>query len=239
MGIHIGTSGWHYRHWVGLFYPKGMKPDEMLQYYAGEFTAVEVNNSFYRLPDKETLIAWRDSTPGRFVFAFKASRYVTHMKKLKDAREALGKTLAGARVLEEKLGPVLFQLPPRWRVNPGRLQEFLKHMPNDVRVAFEFRDPSWFTDEVYGLLRGHGAAFCIYDLQGKKSPTEVTADFVYVRMHGAAGAYQGRYTQRVLSGWTEAVSSWHGTGKDVFLFFNNDSQGYAIENARELKKMLA
>jgi uncharacterized protein YecE (DUF72 family) len=238
MSIHIGTSGWHYEHWVGAFYPEGTKPEAMLEYYAGVFRSVELNSTFYRLPEPITLAHWRDSTPAGFVLAFKAGRYVTHVKKLRDPDRSLGKTVAAARVLGEKLGPILFQLPPHWGVNPDRLQEFLLHVPEDVRAAFEFRDPSWFTDEVYELLRRHRAALCIYDLDGRQAPSEVTSDLVYVRLHGPGGPYQGLYDQVALSAWKDAIAGWDRSGKDVFCFFDNDERGFAAENARELQAML-
>ncbi len=238
MSIHIGTSGWHYKHWVGPFYPEGLRSEQMLGYYGGEFGAVEINNSFYRLPDHEILATWRDSTPDAFVFAYKASRYITHMKKLHNAGAALEKMVAGARVLGDKLGPILFQLPPKWRVDADRLEAFLRLIPEDLRTGFEFRDPSWFVADVYRLLRRHRAAFCIYELEGTRSPNEVTADFVYVRLHGPDGTYKGSYSTQDLSGWAGAISSWVRTGKDVYCFFDNDDRGYAAANARELKEML-
>lgn len=237
-GIHIGTSGWHYKDWVGPFYPDDTRPKGMLAYYAGEFGVVEINNSFYRLPDTKTLSTWKASTPERFTFAFKASRYITHNKKLRDAGEALDKMVGVVSALGDKLGPILFQLPPRWKVNSQRLDGFLGMMPPGLRVAFEFRDPSWFNDEVYGILRSHGAAFCIYELDGRKSPTEVTGDLVYIRLHGPDGAYKGSYSTRDLSGWAGAISSWTRSGKDVYCFFDNDERGYAAQNALELKRML-
>ena len=160
------------------------------------------------------------------------------MKKLHNAGAALEKMVAGARVLGDKLGPILFQLPPKWRVDADRLEAFLRLIPEDLRVGFEFRDPSWFVADVYRLLRRHQAAFCIYELEGTRSPNEVTADFVYVRLHGPDGAYKGSYSTQDLSGWAGAISSWVRTGKDVYCFFDNDDRGYAAANARELKEML-
>ncbi|MCL5734382.1 MAG: DUF72 domain-containing protein [Actinobacteria bacterium] len=238
MGVHIGTSGWHYRHWVGTFYPDGTKPQHMLGYYSGVFPTVEVNNTFYKLPEGETLARWRDSTPAGFVFAFKVSRYVTHRKKLRDAATSLAKTLAAASVLGEKLGPLLFQLPPNWRVNVDRLHEFLSLLPRDIGRVFEFRDRSWLTDRVYELLRGYGAAFCIYDMQGNETPHIVTSDLVYIRLHGPDGRYMGSYDRTALSAWANRIAEWAKSGKDVYCFFNNDPGGYAAQNARDLQAML-
>lgn len=236
--IHIGTSGWHYDHWKGPFYPEDLGTGEMLDFYAAHFRAAEINNSFYRLPAAKTLETWRESVPGGFCFAVKASRYLTHMKKLKEPRQPLETFLERIGALGDRLGPVLFQLPPRWRCNHKRLGNFLAEIPAGVRCAFEFRDPSWFNDEVYAVLRSAGAAFCIYDLAGTTSPREVTADFVYLRLHGPGKAYEGSYGRSALAGWAGALSAWSRQGKEVFCFFDNDQDGYAARNALELKAML-
>ena len=238
MSVYIGTSGWRYRHWVGPFYPKALPAQDMLGFYSREFGAVEINSSFYGQPDERTLADWRGATPDRFRFAFKANRYITHMKKLKDVGEALDKMITGARVLGDKLGPVLLQLPPRWRVDTRRLEAFLSEFPADLAIAFEFRDASWFTDEVYEKLRRRRAAFCIYDLGGKKSPCAVTSDVVYVRLHGPDDVYVGSYGTEDLGRWAGAISTWDREGRDVWCFFNNDEHGYAVQNARELKRLL-
>jgi len=236
--IHIGTSGWHYTHWKGPFFPKNIPAEEMLAFYAERFQATEINNSFYRLPEAKTFAAWHDTTPPGFVFSVKASRYITHMKKLKDPEKPLGNFMDRIRDLGDRLGPVLFQLPPNWSCNPGRLEEFLAVLPSGHRYAFEFRDPSWFDDRVYQLLAKAGAAFCIYELAGRHSPKSVTADFVYVRLHGPAAAYQGSYPTQTLAGWAGAFSTWARQGKDIFCFFDNDEKGYAAANAMCLRDML-
>ena len=235
--IHVGTSGWHYRHWKGPFYPVEMRDAQALEQYVRHFNTVEVNNTFYQLPAAETLARWRDAVPSGFQFAVKGSRYISHMKKLKDAQEPLAKFLTRVEVLRERLGPVLFQLPPRWNVNVERLQAFLEALPDQHRFAMEFRDPSWFDDRVYEALAAHGVSFCIYDLQGEVSPREVTADFVYVRLHGPEGAYAGRYDKNTLAGWAGAVSTWSRQGRAVYCYFNNDQEGYAPANAMELAQM--
>lgn len=160
------------------------------------------------------------------------------MKKLKDSRKALSAFLARVGVLEDKLGPILFQLPPRWKVNAERLRAFLRLLPRDRRFAFEFRDPSWFTQEVYDALADAKASFCIYQLAGLQSPGEITADFVYVRLHGPAReAYRGRYPAQVLRGWAEAFTGWSRAGKDVYCYFDNDEAGYAALDAAKLREM--
>ncbi|HKL62972.1 MAG TPA: DUF72 domain-containing protein, partial [Woeseiaceae bacterium] len=189
----IGTSGWSYGHWEDAFYPEGLATGERLAFYARRFATVELNNSFYQLPAREQLEQWRDMVHDDFVFAVKASRYITHMKKLKDPAESLERFLGRVEALGSTLGPVLFQLPPRWHRDPDRLASFLRQLPGEHRYAFEFRDPSWHAGETYSALREAGAAFCIYNLAGEVSPKEITADFVYIRLHGPDGAYQGSY----------------------------------------------
>jgi uncharacterized protein YecE (DUF72 family) len=232
--IRIGTSGWHYDHWKGSFYPPEMPSDEFLSYYADHFQTVEINNSFYRLPDADTFAQWRDAVPEGFLFAVKASRYITHMKKLKDPQGPVSHFMEQVRALGDKLGPILFQLPPRWKANPKRLDDFLEALPSGCCYAFEFRDPSWFDERVYTALREHGAAFCIYNLNGRLSPQEVTAGTVYVRLHGPDGAYQGRYGSEQLSNWAEAFSVWSHQGREIYCYFDNDQAGYATMDAREL-----
>jgi len=236
--VHIGTSGWHYDHWKGLFYPDAISTEEMLPYYTAHFHSVEVNNSFYQLPKKATLERWKKTVPRNFIFALKASRYITHMKKLKDPAQGVPSLLEIASVMEEKVGPILFQLPPRWRINLKRLDAFLQFLSRDFRYAFEFRDPSWFNDSTYEMLAKKDAAFCIYNLAGRLSPKEVTTDFVYVRLHGPEAAYQGQYDGKTLSGWAGAFSTWHSQGKEIFCYFDNDEAGYAVQDALRLQKML-
>jgi uncharacterized protein YecE (DUF72 family) len=196
-----------------------------------------VNNTFYRLPSERTIAAWAATVPDGFTFAIKASRYITHMKKLKDPRESAARFLNRIAAFGHRLGPVLFQLPPGWSVNVERLASFLEALPVGNRYAFEFRDASWHIDEVYSLLREHGAAFCIYDLAGKTSPLEVTADLVYVRLHGPGDAYRGSYTTRALSTWARAFEEWSNE-RDVWCYFDNDERGYAPKNALSLRSMI-
>jgi uncharacterized protein YecE (DUF72 family) len=236
--IYIGTSGWHYQHWVGPFYPDDVQVQDFLAYYSQHFNTVEINNSFYGLPDEKTLRQWRQSVPEDFIFSAKASRYITHMKKLLDPKEPVDTFLERIAYLTPNLGPILFQLPPNWRANPERLEAFLQILPANRRYTFEFRDTSWFIDPVYKLLEHYNAAFCIYQLAGLLSPKTITADFIYVRLHGPDGAYQGRYSTQELSGWAGAFSSWSSQGKEIFCYFDNDQAGYAVQNAAELQAML-
>ena len=236
--IHIGTSGWHYDHWRGPFYPENLTHAEFLRFYQQTFHTVEINNSFYRLPSEKALTDWREAVPAGFIFAVKGSRFITHMKKLQDPEKSIAPIMARVPLLGERLGPILFQLPPRWHFNGERLRNFLVALPRDYRYALELRDPSWLNQEACGLLREYGAAFCIYELAGRVSPREVTADFVYIRLHGPGGAYQGRYDLQTLAGWTEDISAWAAQGMAVFCYFDNDEAGYAALNALELQEML-
>ena len=236
--IHIGTCGWHYPHWSGPFYPPDVDQRGFLRHYANQFRTVEINNTFYQLPDKETLLRWRETVPSDFLFAVKANRYITHMKKLKDSEEPLARMLEAVCVLGDKLGPILFQLPPRWHVNMKRLRSFLEVLPEQHRYAIEFRDRSWFDSWVYDLLREHEVAFCIHDLARQASPKVITSDVVYVRLHGPSGRYQGRYTQQMIARWAAAIWIWAREQRQIYCYFNNDVGGYATENALELQQTL-
>ena len=236
--IYIGTSGWHYDHWKGCFYPIEIPPSEWLRYYSTHFHSAEINASFYRLPDEHTLSFWRDSTPNEFVFSIKANRFITHMKKLKDPQSTLPPFMERLSLLGAKLGPILFQLPPRWHLNLDRLQSFMQIVGTTYRCAFEFRDPSWFDPRVYSILTEHHAAFCIYDLNHQLSPMEITTDFVYIRLHGPGGPYQGNYDEHSLSVWAERIAAWQAQGKQVYCYFDNVQNGYAPQNALMLQRML-
>jgi uncharacterized protein YecE (DUF72 family) len=237
--IHIGTSGWHYDHWLGPFYPEHTAKADFLAFYQQHFRTVEINNSFYHLPAEKTLGDWRDKAPRGFIFAVKASRYITHMKKLKAPEQSVKLFFDRVAILENRLGPILFQLPPHWHCNPERLQEFLRDLPAGYRYTFEFRDQSWHTPEIYKLLNNHGAAFCIYEFGEVLSPREVTAAFIYIRLHGPEGPYQGSYDTKTLTEWAGAISAWVSQGKDVYCYFDNDQAGYAAQNALTLNAMLS
>ncbi|HET9792956.1 MAG TPA: DUF72 domain-containing protein [Thermoanaerobaculia bacterium] len=234
--VRIGTSGWHYRHWIGNFYPEDLKAPKMLDWYGRFFDSVELNNTFYRLPTAKALAAWRDSTPARFLFAVKGSRYLTHMKKLRDPEAGLERFLPLVEILGRKLGPILFQLPPHWSADAGRLDAFLQALPRRHRYAFELRDPSWHTPAIEATLARHHAAFCIFDIAGFHSPEPITADFTYLRLHGPGGKYQGRYSPDVLQARARWVRKWRRGLRAIFVYFDNDQAGYAAENARELKE---
>lgn len=232
--LRIGTSGWHYKHWVGAFYPTKWPASKMLAYYVERFDTVELNNSFYRLPPEAALANWRDSTPPDFCFAVKGSRFITHMKKLKDPELALERFFQRADILGPKLGPILFQLPPHWELDLDRFRHFLSVLPAHHRYGFEFRNPTWNTPEVLRELNRHNCAYCAFDLAGYQSPIEITADFTYIRLHGPGGKYQGSYSEDALAGWAGRIRAWQKTLKGVYVYFDNDQAGYAPENARKL-----
>lgn len=236
--IRIGTSGWHYKHWLGNFYPQKLPASKMLAYYYEHFDTVEINNSFYMLPKFETMYAWRDATPRNFRFAVKASRFLTHNKKLKDPQNALDNFLPRAEALGKKLGPILFQLPPSWRINAERLTEFLEALPRYHRYTFEFREQSWICDEICRILKQYNAAFCVYDIGGFHSPIHVTADWAYIRLHGPGKKYRGSYSNEVLAEWAERIGNWSNSLKAIYVYFDNDQAGYAAQNALALKKMV-
>jgi uncharacterized protein YecE (DUF72 family) len=235
---HIGTSGWNYGHWKGPFYPDDMRDPDFLEYYKDRFDTVEINNSFYNLPSEKTLVAWKNTVTEDFIFAVKASRYITHMKKLKDPDEPLDNFMKRIEALGTALGPILFQLPPKWNCNTDRLDEFLETLPQGHRYTMEFRDQSWWNDDVYEALRSHNVAFCIFDLAGTRSPKELTADFAYLRLHGPGDAYEGRYGKKRLSGWAGAFNAWNDKVSDIYCYFDNDQDGYAALDAADLKEML-
>jgi uncharacterized protein YecE (DUF72 family) len=237
--IYIGTSGWHYKHWLGTFYPAGTSAKQQFEYYARHFDTVEINNSFYKLPPKEVFETWYQNSPKRFLFVIKANRFITHNLKLTRPREPLDRLFNSILGLKEKLGPILFQLPPKWKVNIERFKEFLEALPAGFRYVFEFRNETWYNEEIYKLLQKHNCAFCIYELAGHKSPVKITADFVYVRLHGPTeNKYQGSYSKVALRKWAAFCLEWQAAKKDVFIYFDNDQEGYAAFNAVMLKELV-
>lgn len=236
--IHIGTSGWHYMHWKGPYYPQGLSAKDFLPQYAEDFSTVEINNTFYKLPEITTLKHWQDSVPKEFIFSVKASRYITHVKKLKDPKSSLKRFFSRIAHLKKNLGVILIQLPPKWPLNLERFKAFLQALPKGYRYAFEFRETSWLCEEVYALLKKRGHALCLYELEGEKTPRLVTAKFAYIRLHGPKGAYQGSYSARSLDKWAQQFLEWSKKGIEVFCYFDNDEKGYAPKNAQTLLKKL-
>ena len=235
--IHIGTSGWSYKHWRGTFYPEGIKVKDHFAYYVKHFNTVEINNTFYRLPADETFINWKKKVPDDFVYVIKAYRNITHLKKLRDPGASLPPFLDLVPLLGEKLGPILFQLPPYMKLNVEVFKNFLAALPTKYRYVFEFRHPDWYCEEIYDLLKKYNCAFCIYELAGHLSPIEITADFVYLRLHGPGNKYQGSYPDETLQKWAQECYEWSKT-KEVFVYFDNDEKGYAAFNAIKLKELV-
>lgn len=237
----MGTSGWHYKSWHGPFYPEGLKIKDFLSYYAQRFDTAEINNCFYRLPTEQAVSAWRDSVPEGFLFAWKASRYITHMKKLKEIEESIELVFGRMNDLGDAFGPVLFQLPPMLRANDEtreRLARCLSLVPKHRRVAFEFRHPSWYEEASFRILREHNAALCISDHADAPAPWMTTADFVYVRAHGTNGRYAGSYSGETLQAWSEQMAEWKGSGRDVYAYFDNDIKSAAPGDAQTLLQCL-
>lgn len=235
---HVGTSGWNYRHWRQVFYPPDLPVARWFQFYAQRFDTVELNNTFYRLPQASTFAAWREQAPEGFVYAVKASRYITHLKKLKDAAQPLERFTARARHLRQHLGPILYQLPPHWRRDLARLEAFLALLPGDLLHVFEFRDESWFSDDTLALLDRHGVGFCVVDLPGLRCPVRLTGRVGYIRLHGPDRPYQGSYSERELATWARRTREFLDSGHPTYVYFNNDAHGYAVQNARRLRELL-
>lgn len=237
--IHIGCSGWNYRHWRGLFYPTELRVAQWFEFYARRFDTVEINNTFYRLPEPPVFTAWRAQAPAGFVYAVKASRYLTHMKKLKDPGEPLARILGRAALLGAHLGPVLYQLPPGWRVDVARLAEFLRLLPPAISHVLEFREPSWYADEVLALMHERAVGLCVHDMPGSAIARAAIGAAVYVRFHGPTGHYSGSYDAAALQPWAEWIAEVHRQGRDVYVYFNNDIGGHAITDAERLRGLLA
>jgi uncharacterized protein YecE (DUF72 family) len=197
---------------------------------------VELNNTFYRLPPETAVLRWREDSPPGFHFAVKGSRFLTHMKKLKDPVPGLERFFSRIDPLGKKIGPILFQLPPNWAVDEARLHDFLQALPRERRYAFEFRDPSWNTAGVSKLLADFRAAYCIFDLAGFQSPHTLTTDFTYIRLHGPGARYQGSYDDSVLRAWVERLRGWDLAAS--YVFFDNDQSAYAVRNAIHFQELL-
>jgi uncharacterized protein YecE (DUF72 family) len=237
--IRVGCSGWQYKHWRGDFYPAQLPTSRWFEHYARVFDTVEINNSFYRWPAPETFEKWRQqATPG-FVYAVKASRFLTHMKKLKDPEEPLERTFENVRHLRAHRGPLLYQLPPRWGVNLERLEHFLRTLRAAPDAgpyhAIEFREPSWYAEPVFELLREHGVALCLHDMQGSATGMMSVGPFVYVRFHFGTQRYGGRYDDSRLDEWAAWLAGRARTGMPVFAYFNNDTGGHAPRDAVRLR----
>jgi uncharacterized protein YecE (DUF72 family) len=236
--IRIGTSGWHYNHWKGLFYPRELPKTRWLKHYAGDFDTVEINNTFYQLPKATTIENWFRQTPEGFLYTVKANRFITHIKKLKNAAEPLERFLQAAEILKEKLGPILYQLPPGLKKDIGLLENFIKLLPEAHISVFEFRNNSWYSDDVFELLDKNEAGFCVHDLGGLETPRLVTGRILYIRFHGPAERYAGNYTMPALKKWADWIRKNLGATRIAFAYFNNDANACAVRNAKQLKELL-
>ena len=234
----IGCSGWQYQHWRGDFYPADLPQSRWFEHYASAFDTVEINNTFYRLPERATFANWARRAPRCFTFAVKASRFLTHMKKLKDPEEPVERLFSRMRALECHLGPVLYQLPPGWTVDQDRFRHFVEILPRDVRHVVEFRDPSWYDPAICRLMQDGGVALCLHDMPGSATGKHDGSPFVYVRFHGSGAKYGGGYSDARLRGWAEWLNARRDQGCDVYAYFNNDIGGHAPRDAVTLRRAL-
>jgi len=244
----IGTSGWVYSHWQGIFYPENLPAKNKLKYFSQHFKTTEINYSFYHLPRPSTYQNWYKQVPADFIFAVKASRFITHIKRLKRIKEAWQQFIENALNLKEKLGPILFQFPPSFKIteeNIKRLENFLKVLKGDslkfkvysLRFAMEFRHESWCNEKTYKLLEKYNCAWVIADSPSYPRADVATADFVYIRLHGSKVLFSSKYTKNELNSLAEKIKRWLKQNLDIYCYFNNDFHGYAIENAKELLKL--
>jgi uncharacterized protein YecE (DUF72 family) len=227
-----------YKHWRGILYPDGLPQKRWFERYAEDFDTVEINNSFYRLPPPETFAKWRDQAPPRFLYAVKANRFITQAKKLLDCAEPVARMMVAARCLDDRLGPMLYQLPPNLKINLERLERFLEIIPSDVTNVFEFRNTSWYDPATFALLDRFSASFCVHDMAGCVSDRVAVGRIAYVRFHGGVGKYWGRYSDQALLGWADWALDQKRLGRSTWFYFNNDVHGHAIHDARTLKSMV-
>ena len=239
MGLHVGTSGWSYPHWRGVLYPEGLPTSRWFERYAREFRTVEINATFYRLPPEATFDQWREQAPHGFVYAVKANRFLTHVKKLRDAEAPLRRFLEAALHLGPALGPILFQLPPAWRPDLDRLRAFVALLPKGPRFVFEFRNPDWMTPALREMLERRGLGCCLHDMKDFTGPRWSTGPLTYLRLHGQSReAPMGSYPARSLRPWAERLAAEAAEGREVWAYFNNDRGGHAVRNARTLGNLL-
>jgi uncharacterized protein YecE (DUF72 family) len=234
----IGTSGWHYDDWKGRFYPEKLPKAKWLEFYARHFTTLELNNSFYRLPSEEAFNRWYASSPPDFTFSVKVSRFITHIKRLKDCDEALKNFMSRTTLLKDKLGPLLYQLPPGLHRDDATLSAFLGKLPRELRHVIEFRHESWLAEEVFDMLRRYNVGFCVFDMPKLDCPLLATADFVYIRFHGRDSLYSGCYPDQELADWAGRIRGLAINLDSVYIYFNNDIEGFALKNAAAIRDYL-
>lgn len=231
----MGTSGWSYPHWDEVFYPKGVKAPKKLNFFSQHFPTVEINTTFYHNPSESTVKNWVTQVPEDFIFSVKANGYITHRKRLKDFQDSTKLFFERIKLFGSKLGPLLFQLPPSFKEDKERLEEFISQLPKKYLCVFEFRHESWFNEEIYKLLKKYHIALCITDIGGKISPEVITADFTYIRLHGPKKSYQGKYSKKELEQWQKRILSYQ---VDTFCYFDNDEKAHAVHDAKRLIDML-
>ena len=236
--LHVGCSGWNYNHWKGLFYPKKSSSAAWFKEYSSHFSTVEINNTFYQLPGKPTFKKWHDQAPPKFIYAVKANRFITHMKKLKDPKVPVKHFLSHARLLKGHFGPVLFQLPPRWKVNTERLDAFTDVLPRGPQYIFEFRESSWYDEDIYRLLISKKMSLCLHDMKGSESPDLFVGPILYIRFHGSSELYGGKYRIGTLRKRAKLIKEALKKGKDVYAYFNNDAEANAPRDALRLKNLI-
>jgi uncharacterized protein YecE (DUF72 family) len=248
--LRVGCSGWNYKRWRGSVYPDGLRVREWFDYYAGMFDTVEINNTFYRLPESETFAAWRDRAPDGFLYAIKASRFLTHLQRLREPEEPVSRLFGRMCQLQDHLGPVLYQLPGSFHCDLTRLDDFLAVLPRTlgelggtpaghaINHVIEFRHPSWYVDETRAVLRAHNVAMCLHDKAGAAVFEPLDVPLLYVRFHGPGGRYFGRYDIARMQFWADTLAAQWRAGGDVFAYFNNDPDGMAAINARELRALI-
>jgi uncharacterized protein YecE (DUF72 family) len=234
MRLYVGTSGWVYDDWRGLFYPQGLPRSRWFEFYNRHFATVELNNTFYRLPSEKAVATWRARSSEGFLYAVKASRTITHIKKLRNAETHVANLLQRVQLLDERLGPLLYQLPPAMSRDDAVLESFLQLLPAHLEHVLEFRNGSWFDDAVFALLGKHGVGLCINDMPGFTSPLAVTADFAYLRFHGSDSMYGSCYSRSEIDKWAERIAQLGQGLRSVYVYFNNDARAFAVRNARDL-----
>lgn len=254
--VHVGTSGWMYGDWRDLFYPDGLPQRKWLEYFGQHFKTVEVNSTFYHQMKPATFENWAKIVPLDFVFSIKGSRFITHIKRLRADRASVNQFIESAKNLGNKLGPILWQMPPRFKADKKRLEKFLvdcsslivqgdktnndKRSMINYRFAFEFRDASWFEQSIYQILKKYNAALVIAESGGYwPAAEEITADFTYIRFHGEGGSYATSYTDQELESWAKKIKKWQKARVDVYAYFNNDVAGFAVENVRTLVNLIS
>jgi uncharacterized protein YecE (DUF72 family) len=236
--IRIGTSGWYYDHWQGRFYPEDLPKGDWLSFYTKTFDTVEINNTFYHLPQEQTLKKWQSIAPADFLFTVKANRYITHIKKLKDTRDEVHRFFERVELLKNHLGPILYQLPPMLHKNLDLLGSFLKLLLKKRKAVFEFRHESWYEDNTFKLLDEYNAGFCIHDLGSEPTPKVITGGVIYIRFHGTSGRYAGNYSKPMLNRWAKWIEANRENVSAVYAYFNNDVLGHAVANAKTLKSLV-